>query len=485
MKRVVGGKSSMDSNMFVTCVTTLVIASIALIGTINANPPYYVKPIEDENDYARVLELSLLFYEAQRSGKLPENNRIPWRRDSALEDRGLNGEDLTGGYYDAGDFVKFGFTMASTTTLLAWGAVSWPEAYNAAGQLDELRKAIKWATDYFIKCHVSEYVFYGQVGDFSLDHTFWGRPEELNTTRPAYKIDPDHPGSDLAGETAAALAASSIVFRNYNPEYSANCLKHAKELYKFANKYRGLYHEAIRGAAQYYESTDYGDELAWAAIWLFKATNDTMYLEEAEHHYQHFHLKERPNEFFYNKKVAGVQVLLAQMTGQPEYQNAARAFCDFSVYQQKRTPKGLLYIDKFGTLCHAANVAFVCLEAADSSGIGDSQKYREFAEQQIYYMLGGGGRSYVVGWGRNPPKQPHHAASSCPDRPAICGWSEFDKDAPNPQILYGALVSGPDEADKFHDHREDYVYTEVTLDYNAGFTSALAGLLQLRVKSTT
>lgn len=95
------------------------------------------------------------------------------------------------------------------------------------------------------------------------------------------------------------------------------------------------------------------------------------------------------------------------------------------------------------------------------------------------------GRSYVVGWGRNPPKQPHHAASSCPDRPAVCGWPEFDKDAPNPQILYGALVSGPDEADKFHDHREDYVYTEVTLDYNAGFTSALAGLLQLRVKSTT
>lgn len=87
-------------------------------------------------------------------------------------------------------------------------------------------------------------------------------------------------------------------------------MKHAKELYKFASKYRGLYHEAIRGAAQYYESTDYGDELAWAAVWLFKATNDTMYLEEAEHHYQHFHLKERPNEFFYNKKVAGVQVNL-------------------------------------------------------------------------------------------------------------------------------------------------------------------------------
>lgn len=85
------------------------------------------------------------------------------------------------------------------------------------------------------------------------------------------------------------------------------------------------------------------------------------------------------------------QVLLAQLTGQPEYQNAARAFCDFSVHQQKRTPKGLLYIDKFGTLCHAANVAFVCLEAADATGVADSREYRQFAEQQIHYILGGGG----------------------------------------------------------------------------------------------
>lgn len=57
-----------------------------------------------QHDYNQVLKLSLLFYEAQRSGKLPENNRIPWRGDSALLDQGINGEDLTGGYYD-GKFV--------------------------------------------------------------------------------------------------------------------------------------------------------------------------------------------------------------------------------------------------------------------------------------------------------------------------------------------------------------------------------------------
>jgi len=54
----------------------------------------------EKKDYYKVLKLSLLFYEAQRSGKLPRDNRIPWRGDSALLDAGWKGEDLTGGYYD-------------------------------------------------------------------------------------------------------------------------------------------------------------------------------------------------------------------------------------------------------------------------------------------------------------------------------------------------------------------------------------------------
>lgn len=91
------------------------------------------------------------------------------------------------------------------------------------------------------------------------------------------------------------------------------------------------------------------------------------------------------------------------------------------------------------------------------------------------------GRSYVVGYGKNSPKQPLHAASSCPDRPAPCGWADYDKNESNPQILYGALVSGPNENDEFNDHREEDIYTEVLINYNAGFTSALAGLLQLQL----
>ena len=53
-------------------------------------------------DYADAIRKSILFYEAQRSGRLPANNRIPWRYDSALDDRGHPPfyPDLTGGWYD-------------------------------------------------------------------------------------------------------------------------------------------------------------------------------------------------------------------------------------------------------------------------------------------------------------------------------------------------------------------------------------------------
>ena len=44
--------------------------------------------------------MSILFYEAERSGALPDDMRFDWRGDSAMDDGQDNGVDLTGGYYD-------------------------------------------------------------------------------------------------------------------------------------------------------------------------------------------------------------------------------------------------------------------------------------------------------------------------------------------------------------------------------------------------
>lgn len=55
-------------------------------------------------------------------------------------------------------------------------------------------------------------------------------------------------------------------------------------------------------------------------------------------------------------------MLLAQQTQRPEYTDAVRSFCDYTIDEQKRTPLGLVFIDKSGTLSHAANVAFICMQ---------------------------------------------------------------------------------------------------------------------------
>lgn len=52
----------------------------------------------------------------------------------------------------------------------------------------------------------------------------------MRTSRRAYKIDEENPGSEAAGETAAAMAAASIVFRKVNSHYSHILLEHAQQV---------------------------------------------------------------------------------------------------------------------------------------------------------------------------------------------------------------------------------------------------------------
>nr|AXQ39832.1 beta-1,4-endoglucanase [Diploptera punctata] len=425
-------------------------------------------------DYGEVIQDSLLFYEAERSGKLPDDQKVTWRTDSALDDQGENGEDLTGGYYDAGNYVKFGFPMAFTTTVLSWGIISHEAGYTKADSLDEARAAVKWATDYFLKCHVSEHELYGQVGDLTLDSATWSRPEDMVTDRPAFKIDEDNPGSDLAGETAAALAATSIVFKTVNATYSETLLTHAQQLFEFADNFRGNYSDAMNES---YTSSGYQDELVWGALWLYKATENETYLDKAQELYDEFQLKYFGYWFGWDQKISAIEVLFAQLTNDTAHTTKVTDYCDYMLNEEVRTPKGLVYINEWGPLSLAANAALVCLEAA-SAGLNPDE-YREFAKSQIDYMLGDAGRSFVVGYGEDPPTHANHRSSDCPDAPDVCDWTTYASTDPNAHVLTGALIGGPDENDTYVDDREDYQKNAVATNYNAGFQSALAALYEL------
>ena len=142
--------------------------------------------------------------------------------------------------------------MASAMTILAYGGISYEAAYKAAGEYSYLQSTVKWGTDYLIKAHVSPNEFYCQVGNGNIDHAYPGRPETMDVERPAYALSPSKPGSDCAGESAASLASASILFNATDHDYSSLLLQHAKQLFSFADTYRGLYSNSIPDAAQFY-----------------------------------------------------------------------------------------------------------------------------------------------------------------------------------------------------------------------------------------
>ncbi len=455
----------------------------------------YSSPAVSQNkqNYGEALQKSILFYEAQQGGKLPEWNRIPWRGDATLEDGADVGIDLSGGWFDAGDNVKFNFPMAYSVTTLAWGGIEYYDAYQRSGQLDDLSQNIKWVTDYLLNSFANdnpgEYVLYGQVGNGKLDHQWWGAAEVVHHAmeRPAYKIDTSCPGTDLAGETSAALASSSILFRqNGDTEYADLLVDKAEKLFDFADKYRAKYSDCLQEAVPFYTSVSgEQDELVWSAIWLHKAKQaqnysySGEYLNYAEASYQKM---EKPYSYThqFDDKSYGVYILLAQETGKSEYQKRTEAWLDFWTvgYRGERikyTPGGLAFLVKWGSLPLVANTSFLAFIYSDwlQEIQGDSakaQRYHEFAASQIDYILGQNPsrRSYMIGYGDNYPQNPHH-------RTAHGSWLD---DVRKPQhtrnLLIGALVGGPDGQENWEDDRNDWVRNEVGVSYNAGLTGALA-----------
>ena len=107
-------------------------------------------PTAIPHDYSEALRKSILFFEGQRSGRLPKQQRMTWRGDSALNDGKNLNTDLVGGYYDAGDNIKFHFPMAFTATMLAWSSIDF-QSYMSQNDLGHNLIALKWATDYLLK----------------------------------------------------------------------------------------------------------------------------------------------------------------------------------------------------------------------------------------------------------------------------------------------------------------------------------------------
>ena len=429
-------------------------------------------------NYGESLQLSFLFFEANRSGDLPEDNRIEWRSDSTLNDGSDVGIDLEGGYFDAGDHIKFIQPMAFSSTMLAWGGIDYQEAYQQSGQLNELRDAVKWATDWFLKAHETDRSgntsrLWVQVGDAS-DHEHWVSPEEIDkvTDRKSYYIDSSRPGSDAAAGTASALASASMLFRGVDDTYASELIKNAIALYEFAETYQGKYSDSVPEASPFYTSySGYYDELSLGAAWLYKATGEQKYLTKAED--------------YFKEKIGGLgdwtyaaddhsyaaAMILARESNDPFFKAQYQGWIDTWIEGNSNisyTPDGFPVRAEWASVPLTASSAFAAQWYDDF--IEDNAQYSEFATDQIDYILGDNSNnfSYQIGFGDNYPLRPHHRGSA---------RTQLNNDdlTPNDYVLYGGIVGGPAnwDPDSYNDIRSDFKTNEVGIGYNAPFTSAV------------
>ena len=237
-------------------------------------------------------------------------------------------------------------------------------------------------------------------------------------------------------------------------------------MFAFADGFRGKYSDNINTGGPY-GSYSYEDELVWAAAWLYRATGEQTYLDKAIEWYGPAGGAWDGASLGWDQKTLGTQVLMWEITKDATYKGHAMAACDKKIAEGPYSPKGLLVLGPWGSLRSVTNFGFACMIADD--------KYVEFVQSQIDYCLGSTGRSFVVGYGVNPPTHCHHRGASCSN--GQCAYP--DDPADNPNVIVGALVGGPSAPDDYYnDVRNDYVMNEVAMDYNVGFTGCLAGLVQ-------
>ncbi|CDP15263.1 unnamed protein product [Coffea canephora] len=226
----------------------------------------------DVKHHERYERICINFFEGQRSRRLPSSQQIAWRSNSGLSDGSFARVDLTEGYYDARDNVKFNLLMAFTTAMLSWSTLEYGKKMGL--ELQSAKAAIRWATDYLLKCALATLgKLYIGVGDLNANHSCWDRLED----RSVYFVSPSNLGSDLLGETTAALVAASFkTWKRWGYVISTSLLF----LLLSTIQYRGSYSDSLGSAICQFSCSHSAykvHELLWGAGWLFKATNNVYY----------------------------------------------------------------------------------------------------------------------------------------------------------------------------------------------------------------
>lgn len=473
---------------------------LAVTGTVSAVSGMTASAQPSVGTYGDALKLSLYFFDANQCGA--DDNVLTWRGKCHTYDAeaslssakglssssvaaikaangGLDTVDVSGGYHDAGDHLKFSNTMGYSCTNLAWSYFENPDSYKETGSEDHLLYILKKMCDYFMKVTYLDdsgnvIAFCYMVGD-DQDHNIWTAPEVQTQNRPTYWADASNPSVDASGHMVAALAATSLAFRDKNADYADACLKYANALEKFTEKYPKATYEGI---GSYYSCGNIEDKVAWSDLWCAIANNNGKLPDSYQAQYT-------PSNGVYNGSIydywvyswdkvwGGYSALLYSMD--PQKYSAHGSELVFDMDQLVGNKNQAYYPVGGGWGASRYNCAWQMYALTYAKYTSGQDKYNEYAQGQMDYLLGNNpaNRSYLIGFGDSYPQHIHHRAANP------------DKDTAK-YILYGTLVGGPTDANgSYDDNTNSYSCTEPALDYNGCFALAIAGLYAVYGGSTT
>lgn len=188
--------------------------------------------------------------------------------------------DVTGGWHDAGDYVKFLNTTAFATYMLLFSYDFDPVKFgfdNNKDAIPDILEEAKIGLDWMLRSYYDKSKLITQVQDLRDHDVGWRLPEDdpLGFDRPAFV----GMGKNLIGIYSATMALASRIWKDklHYPEFAAQCISVAEEIYSIKDKVADV---DSSGSGQYLDKK-YEGKLALGAIELYISTLKSSYLSDA------------------------------------------------------------------------------------------------------------------------------------------------------------------------------------------------------------
>lgn len=426
----------------------------------------------DDNPYSDMMYDALRYFTLARCGTEVEDDvfgHAECHTGQATIVENLQKTSVTGGWHDAGDYGRYVVPAAKAVADLLFAHD------NIGSKIDfDILDEVRWETSWLLQMQRDDGGVYHKI-------TCSGFPEFVMPEEETQTLFLSNVSSAATADFAATLALASTYYKKDDPSYADRLLSAAKKAWFYLDGKPGrpFSNIAYIKTGEYPDKHD-EDERYFAAAALALATGEKAYSEAAEKiraessalwneqfgweqmegYGDHLILKNQ--KLFSKELVSDVKNAVSK--------KAAESFANTKLSGFNQAQREVCW----GSNMEAMNIAHLLSLAGE---VLSKKEYIEAARQQVDYIFGANplSRSYVTGYGSNPPVHPHH-------RPSIA------KDVPQK----GMLVGGPDQnledefvsylaADKpplscYIDNYQSYSTNEITIYWNSALVYAVSEL---------